>query len=290
VANPAEFYPSDLTNVVAPGRPTWIGDSFFQALRALWRGNDAENTAYLPLTMLVLLVAVVLVRRTRVTAALAVFAGIAFVLSLGPWLTVAGVPTVPMPWAVAGKIPGLDHALPSRFSAFVFMALAVLVAQAWTAPALRRWFAPAAALASCVLLLPNLPAMPFPVDASIAGYVTSGRLEEAIDPGENVLVLPVGQWGPGMRWMDELDFGFTMPSGNGGGAELPPQLQEPLGVALYTRDLAYDYRSELPPFLAEVGVDTVIVDDGHPEWKAVMDRVLSVRAETEDGAWVYRLP
>lgn len=290
IANPAEFYPSDLTNVVAPGRTIWIGDGIFQPLRALWRGNDAENTAYLPVTLLLLVAAVVLVRRTRTTAGLTVFAGIAFLFSLGPFLTIAGVPTVPLPWSLADAVPGLDHALPSRFSVFVFMALAVLVAQAWAAPALRRWFSAGAVAASLVLLLPNLATVGVPVDASIAGFVTSGRLEEVIDDGENVLVLPAGQWGPGMRWMDELDFAFTMPMGNGGGAELPPQLLEPLGVALYTGDLGYDYETELVPYLEEVGVDTVIVDSGHPEWKAVMDEALPMPAKDEDGAWLYRLP
>ena len=290
VINDPSLYPADLTNVVAPTTYTWLGDGFFAPLRAHWLGNDAENTAYLPVALLAVVVTVILVSRRRTTAGLAVFASIAFLLSLGPLLTIAGVRTVPLPWKLATWIPGLDHALPGRFSAFVFMALALLVAQAWTVRALPRPVVAGAALLACVLLLPNLPKMTFPVDASIPDFVTSGGLAEELDAGENVLVLPAGQWGPGMRWMDELDFSFEMPAGNGGGALPPPALQEPLGAALFSRDLDYDYEDELLPYLEEAQVDTVIVDSREPEWKAVMDRVLPGAAEAEDGAWVYHLP
>jgi hypothetical protein len=195
-----------------------------------------------------------------------------------------------MPWSLAAALPGLDHALPARFSAFVFMAVTLLVAEAWAARVPPRWLVGVAALVSSVLLLPNLSMMTFPVDASIPGFVTSGDLENELDEGENVLILPAGQWGPGMRWMDELDFGFRMPTGNGGGAKEPPAVREPLGAALFRQDLAYPYDKELLPYLEDVDVDTVIVDSRHPEWKAVMDRVFPGAAEAEDGAWLYRVP
>jgi hypothetical protein len=288
--NPPELYPTELTNVVAPTGLTLIGSGPFAELRTAWIGNDAENTAYLPVTLLLVAAVVVVLRRTRVTGALAVFAAVAFLFSLGPFLTIAGVPTVRMPWALATEIPGLDHALPARFSAFVFMAVVLLVAQAWGSRALPRWSVVGISLVSCLLLLPNLTAMTFPVDARIPAFVTDGELDAELDDGENVLVLPAGQWGPGMRWMDELDFSFTMPSGNGGGAQPPPALQDPLGAALFAQNLDFPYEKELLPYLDEVDVDTVIVDERHREWKDVMDRVLPGEAEEEDGAWLYRVP
>jgi hypothetical protein len=290
VANPPALYPTDVANVVAPTGLTLLGDNLFTTLREDWLGNEAENTAYIPVTLLLLVAAVVLLSRRRSTLAITVFAGLTFVCSLGPYLTLDGAQTIPMPWRIATAIPGLDHALPSRFSAFVFVALALLVAQAWSTRLLPRWLVAGAASISCVLMLPNLPVMMFPVDASVPSFVTSGRMAELIDEGENVLILPAGQWGPGMRWMDELDFSFEMPTGNGGGAKAPPMLKEPIGAALYFQDFEYDFKNELLPYLEDVGVDTVIVDAGQQGWKAVMDEVLPGAGQAEDEVWVYRIP
>ncbi|MCZ2823787.1 MULTISPECIES: glycosyltransferase family 39 protein [unclassified Modestobacter] len=290
VANPPSAYPTDLTNVVAPTRTTLIGDSFFAGLRASWLGNDAENTGYVPVVLLLLTLVTLVVARTRATVGLVLFAGVAFLCSLGPVLTIAGQQTVPLPWTWATSLPGLDHALPSRFSAFVFMALSVLIAQAWVTRGVPRWAVGATAAVSVVLLLPNLSEWSFPVDVSDPPFVTSGALAERIEDGDNVLVLPAGQWGPGMRWVTELDFRFDLPTGNGGGAELPPALHEPLPVALFVQDLTYDYESKLLPYLEEVDVELVVVDAAHPEWKAVMDRVLPGAAEATGGVWVYEVP
>jgi hypothetical protein len=290
VANPPAAYPTDLTNLVAPTTVTLLGDSFFAGLRSGWLGNGSENTGYIPITLMLLVGATVVVCRSRMTAGLTAFAGIALLFSFGPVLTIAGWQTVPLPWTWAASLPGLNHALPSRFSAFVFMAVALLVAHAWAVRALPRWLVGAAATASCVLLLPHMSGWGMPVDASDPPFVSSGALAEQVREGENVLVLPVGQWGPGMRWVAELGFSFDMPTGNGGGAALPPALREPLGVALYVQDMGYDYRNQLLPYLHQVGVDLVIVDGDHPEWKTVMDEILPGAAEAEGGVWVYRVP
>lgn len=290
IANPPALYATDLTNVVAPTYLNLIGDSFFAVLRSRWLGNDAENTAYLPITLLVLVLAVLIVCRERMVAGITAFAVVTFVFSLGPYLTIAGAQTVPMPWTFAGHVPGLDHALTSRFSVFVFMALALLVARGWASGALPRWFVGAAVALTCVLLLPNLRVMPFPVDASVPEYVSSGALSEEVAEGENVLVLPAGQWGPGMRWMDELDFEFEMPTGNGGGAEPPDALLTPVGQALFYQRMDFDFEDELLPYLQETDVELVVVDGGHPQWKAIMDEVLPGAAEAEGGVWVYDVP
>ncbi|WP_133379153.1 hypothetical protein [Klenkia marina] len=293
-ANPPSQFSTDLTNLVVPTPNVLIGDSFFQDLRSHWMGNVAENTAYVPLTMLVLAGVAVVWVRNRLTLGLAAFAAISFVLSLGPVLTIAGYPTVPMPWRLAELLPGLNHALPGRFSAFVFMALAVLVAIAWSTwrSRLPRLAVGVGIAVSCVLLLPS-PSLGWPVyptPTPVAAYVSSGQLTDDTQPDENVLVLPSGQWGPGLRWMEVLDFSFRTPTGNGGGAAPPPQLKDPTAAALFNRDLAYDYADRLLPYLRSVGVQLVLVDEGHPEWRAVMDAVLPGQGRSVGGVLVYRVP
>jgi hypothetical protein len=101
VANPAWAYPTDLTNLVAPTPVTLLGDGFFAGLRSTWLANDAENTGYLPITLLLLAGATVVLCRWRLSAGLALFAGIALLFSFGPVLTVAGWQSVPLPWTWA---------------------------------------------------------------------------------------------------------------------------------------------------------------------------------------------
>ncbi|MBO3083837.1 glycosyltransferase family 39 protein [Cellulomonas fengjieae] len=290
VANPPSLYSSDLTNVVVPTEQLLVGDSFFADLRTRWLGNGAENTAYLPFTLLLLVLASAIARPSRLQAGVGAFAAVALLFSFGPVLNIAGSPTVPLPWRLAELVPGLDHALPARFSAFVFMALAVLVAEAWARRALPRWFVGGCVAISAVLLLPNLAQLGFPTDAHEPPFVTDGAIKEVVEPGDNVLVLPAGQWGPGMRWQDTLDFSFDMPTGNGGGAQAPEALSDPVGWALYNRDLEFDYAGTLPEYLQEYDVDTVIVDGTHPAWDAVVSEALGTSGRQVGGVHVYDVP
>lgn len=288
-ANPAWMYSTDLTNIVAPSDVNLIGDSFFNAVRLTWLGNSAENTAYVPATLLLLVLASITLWSDRRFRALLVFAVVALVLSFGPYLNIAGKRTLPMPWRLVEHTPPLDHALPVRFSAFVFMAVTLIVAGLWASRRVRRWFVGAGAAAGFLLAMPDLSHLGMPVDTSVPAYVADGGLEEDVDAGENVLVLPPGQWGPGMRWLEETGFDFAMPTGNGGGAAAPPALQDPTGLALFTQDPAYPWRKSLPDYLAQVDVDTVLVDAASPQWQQTIERIFPGQGRLTDGVWVYEL-
>ncbi|MBO0982808.1 hypothetical protein [Rathayibacter sp. SD072] len=287
--NPPELYSTELTNLLVPTRLFAFGESYFQPVWPLWVGNDAENSAYIPLTLIALLAVTLLLVRNRSTGGLVVFAVIALVFSFGPYLTVAGRATVPLPWIYTKEIVGIDHALPSRFSAFVFFALAVLVAVAWAELPRLRVLTAALVAGSLVLLQPSFAVLGFPVSTEPDEFVTSGSISDFVEPGDNVLVLPSGQNGPGMRWVAEEDFSFSMPTGGGGGAIKPPALDTPIGDALWRQDLGFDYAAALPSFIDEYGIDAIIVDDDHPEWVPVMENALGVAPVVEDGASVWEL-
>jgi len=285
--NPPDAYPADLTNFFAPTPVTLIGSEPFSGLWPLWRGNAAENTAFIPASLWILLAAYAFAVRSRLSAAIAAFAGLSAVASFGPYLTIAGQQTVMMPWRLAVEIPGVDHALPVRFSAFVFMAVLLLVAHAWARRVVPRAVTAVAVAVSAALLFPNFGVLQFPTPAPISEYVSSGRLGEDVEPGDNVLVLPAGQWGPGMRWQDETDFVFSMPTGNGGGAVRPDAFDDPVGLALWERDLGFDFDRTLVPYLERMGVDVVMVDEGHPEWLEIVRSALGREGTEEDGVWVF---
>ena len=289
--NPPADYSSDLTNVFVPTQLVQFGESRFSAIWPLWMGNPAENTAYIPASLLLFVLAYGWITRGRLSAALGTFALVALIFSFGPSLAIAGRHTIPLPWRLALDVPGLDHALPGRFSAFVFMAVLLMVAHAWSIARskLARISIGIVVLVSFVLLIPNLKVMQFPVDARDPSFVTSGQLARTIKPGENVLVLPAGQWGPGMRWEDDLDFSFSMPTGNGGGATPPPELKSPIGWALFSRTLDFPYAKQLPNYLKKYDVSTIIVDGRYPEWNSVVESALGRSAKKVGGVWVYHL-
>lgn len=289
VLNPPSAYATDLTNVIAPSELMAVGEGPWSRLWPLWGGGFSEDTGFIPLILIVLLLVIARRASGRVLIGLAVFSGIALILSFGPYLTIGGVQTLPLPWLLALEVPGLDHVLPGRFSIFVYLGLVLIVAQAWKRMTLRRITIVLAAAIAIVVTLPNLVYMRFPVDARDPGFVDDGQLEALIRPGENVLVLPPGQWGPGMRWQDKLDFTFDMPTGNGGGANLPDALDDPVAMALWERDVDFDFATSLRPYLQRVGVTTVIVDQRRPVWKKIADDALGDQSEEYEGVWVWKL-
>lgn len=289
VGNPPALYSTELTNIFMPTSLVRFGAEPFAAARSTWVGNEAENSAYLPFVFLLFLAIYAVVARGRVIAGIAIFAVATLVMSFGPYLTINGHSTIAMPWIVALSIPGLDHALPARFTGFVFMALCLLLAHAWSQRVVTRAAIAGVVIFTFILLIPDTARLNFPTDASDPAFVTSGEIRNEIRPGDNVLVLPAGQWGPGMRWEDELDFSFSMPTGNGGGAKAPPALSDPVGEALFFRNFQFDYESSFGDYLAKYDVDTILIEAQNTDWKSVVDKSIDVVPEFDQGVWIYQL-
>lgn len=287
VFNPPILYSSDLVNLVIPTR--FVALDWFGGIRdgMPLLSNDAERSAFLGIPLIILIVVHVFRARSRLGWGLFAFGAAAIVASFGPALTVAGRQPLPfgLPWAIAEHIPGIDHALPGRFSAFAFVAACIVVADAWRRKTMPRWIVACVAIVTAAFMIPSNEAFPLPAPES--AFVADGDLAEITRPGENVLVLPPGQWGPGMTWMDEMDFAFTMPTGNGGGATPPPALSDPVGSALWTQDLDFDWASQLPTWLDRTEVGLVVVDKDQPEWRRVIESALGAPQAVEDGVRIW---
>ncbi|HSP74768.1 MAG TPA: glycosyltransferase family 39 protein [Cryobacterium sp.] len=289
VGNPPALYSTEVTNIFVPTSLVRFGAEPFAAARSTWVGNEAENSAYLPFVFLVFLVVYLVFARGRVVAGIGIFAVATLILSFGPYLTINGRSTIAMPWLAALSVPGLDHALPSRFTGFVFMALCLFVAHAWAQRIVNRAALVGIVFFTFVLLIPDIARMGFPTNASDPEFVTSGEISTEIQPGDNVLVLPAGQWGPGMRWVDELDFSFDMPTGNGGGAKAPEALADPVGEALFFRNFEFDYASTFEGYLDEYDVDTILIEADRTDWKKVVDESIDVIPTLNQGVWIYEI-
>lgn len=286
--NPPSMYSIELTNLVVPTVLMKHGEGYFLAAATNWLGNGSEQTAFLPVTLIAFIVVYAIATRARVPAALAVFVIGTTICGFGPFLTINGVATIPMPWYLTDVIPGLNHALPVRFTAFSYMAMALMVAHAWASRALPRWFTASTLVGTLILTYPNLAPF-FPVDTTVPALVADGGLAAKLHPGDNVLVLPAGQFGPGMHWMAELDYSFVMPTGNGGGANPPPALSDPVGAALFATDTTFDYPADLPRYLDDYQVDVVVVPTADQEWLGIAERSLGEPQVRDGGVALWRV-
>ncbi|WP_125566745.1 hypothetical protein [Nocardioides baekrokdamisoli] len=281
-------FSSDLTNLVLPAGAA-PGSSYVASISRLWIGNQAENTAYLPVTLLALVViAVVCARGHRVARGILIFIGTAVILSFGPSLTIAGHRVLVWPGIILAALPVTRFALPGRFSAYVFMGAVLLVAYAWSSGRIRRAWVLGLSVGTFVLLYPSFGGLGVPVDTRPAAYVSSGQLARE-HGGESILVLPPGQYGPGLIWETDTNFAFRMPTGPCCGATFPPQYRDPTAAALYSLPHGFDWARALPPYLTRVGVTTVLVDPSAHDWLQIMRRAFPGKGRVVGGVWVFDL-
>ena len=236
VQDPATFS-TDLLNLILPTPYQLIAPSAATRASHEFSGLYHEATAYLGLLLLILLVVATVRLWSDLRIRVASVTGAAIlVLSLGPWLHIGKEALrIPLPWLALGKLPLLKHVLPGRFTVFVWLAVAVMVAIV-VARATRLAPRPAAAWLvavgmSLVLLLPApLPRAPFTTPAFFRDWAS-----HHIAPDETVLVAPYfvngGEAAP-MVWAAEADYGLRMPEAyaylpqpNGGTYSGPPQSQ-----------------------------------------------------------------
>ncbi len=211
-----ETHSTNLLNLVLPTPYQLVAPDAATQVSREFSGLYHEATAYVGLPLLVLLVVAAVRYRDDLRVRVASITGaLLFVLSLGPWLHVGkeALP-VPLPWLAVGKLPLIKHVLPGRFTLFVWLAVAVIVAIV-VARATRlaprpatRWLV--AMVASLVLILPA----PLQRQSSYTPVFFRTWASRNIGPDETVLVAPYfmngGQAAP-MLWAAQADYGLRMP-------------------------------------------------------------------------------
>jgi len=198
-------------------------------------GGPTENGSYLGITLLLVMAAGAVALRRMAVVQVAVVGGVvAFVLSLGarlvvhtaPGPTATGAPNgwpFPLPGALLAHLPLLDGVLPSRFSMYVDLAAAILLAvvvdQVRAAALARRGPVPAllAPVAlGLVALVPLIPAVPYSGVApnAVPRYFTSPAVR-ALPPGGAAVLYPyaTSTVAQAQLWQTTADFRFTMPGG-----------------------------------------------------------------------------
>ena len=211
-ATDASTFNADLLGLVVPGRHLLLG-----ARIDSWGGGPTENGSYLGLPLLAALGLVA--RRYRGLAVVRfalVLGGVAWVLSLGRRLAVAGTDTwLPLPWAVLDRLPLLQNIAAVRFSLYVVLAAAVLLAVGLDRARADGWLGGRAALAATAVVLSLLPSWPYRfVDAATPTYFTTAAVKR-IPTGALVLTYPVPRFPTSepMQWQALAGFRYRSVGG-----------------------------------------------------------------------------
>jgi hypothetical protein len=210
----ASPYAADLLGLVVPTVHQVLGTS---ATRD-WGGNPSENGSYLGLPLVVVLA--VLAWRLRSVPVLrwaAVLGGVAWVLSLGERLHVAGTATaVPLPFALVSALPVLHNLAAVRLSLYVVLCAALVLAVALDRlHAAGRLRAAVALPVAAVSAVPLLPAWPYSYEpARTPSYFTSAAVER-VPEGSLALTYPVPRHPTSapMLWQAEAGFRYRSVGG-----------------------------------------------------------------------------
>jgi len=230
VASPST-YSADLLNYMIPTPVTRIGRSVFLTIASRFTGNYAEEGAYIGLPLLFLTAFSFrnyIATHKRTGLALLTIFTIIIIFSFGPNLHVNGMNThIRMPWSFFRQAPLIGKALPTRFTNYIDLIIAISIASWLSAEAatIKRYVV---AIASIVLIIPNT----FIYNWGAPSVPSVFSKDEALKHN-NIMVLPFGYTGPSMYWQLESGLKFNMVGGYVGLAPLPFRKMQVTSDLLY---------------------------------------------------------
>jgi hypothetical protein len=287
---PPEAYTADLLNLVIPSHLEAFGAGWARSIAHHFPGNSTEQGALIGIPLLVIVVLYARARwRTHAARFLLAALALAVFLSFGPWLSVDGHKTIPLPTLIGRNslsIPGLgrhylplfDNVLPVRFALYASLAGAAIAAvwMATTRSRILRVLLPALAV---LLLVPNPGAGVWTTGFSVPAFFTAKAYRSCLAPGETVLPEPIGQGGQATLWQAESGFHFRLAGGRLQTSP-PTEFLHPATIAQIGVGYApvSNQAALLRRFFAEKGVTAAIVDERQAAtWTPALDRIAKPR-------------
>jgi hypothetical protein len=235
IAGPVQetsLYRGNLLAPLIPDSSMHFRVARFVPMADTFSGNTSENGLYLGIPLLlILIIGAVGLRRRPVTKIAVVVTAVAFVLALGSRLTVGHYvwTAVPLPGALLARLPLLDNTIAARYSLYVMLGAALILAL--TLEALRdrihrglgghgdrRPAATAAAacgVLACVALVPLVPAWPYWARVTQVPDYFSSAAVTAIPSGSVAVTypFPTSADATAMLWQVAASMRFKSPGG-----------------------------------------------------------------------------
>ncbi len=216
---------------------------------------------------------------------------IIWVLSLGPILHIGGKWLSPLPGKLFSALPFLEKALPTRFTMYAFLIIA-MITSLWLAEShARRRTKFAAALLIIIFSLPNLRAGYWTSQVDTPAFFASDLYRRYLAPGENVLFFPdTVFFTSNMLWQAQTGMYFRTAGGSIGPV---PDEYRPWPIVDSFSRLTYlpDAQWQLMSFLASHAVKTIVISDHNPDLAALHDLLTPFTMEPLDigGVELYRI-
>jgi hypothetical protein len=268
--NRPEDWGADLVNFLVPTRLTAIGAVWAPPIAERFNGNDAESTAYVGLPILAAVVWFAVTRWRQPGSRFLVLAFAAVVLAtLGTKLRVAGHELVWLPWDLVVKQQFFNHSLPVRFSMFVSLAAAVMVA--YVVAALPRRAGAVLGALAVLALLPRVDLPLWSIEPDRPSFFAKGLDEDCLTPNENVFTVPYNLHGYSLLWQVDGDFRFRMPGGYVRPG-LPPEFTALRAVWELNFQGVIPQRPQLDELIRVKQVDRIVVSTGyhHDLWRGAL--------------------
>jgi hypothetical protein len=283
---------SDLLSFVLPRLRTLIGSATFAAQTRRFPGTSVENTAYLGVPLVGILVHFAATEwRRRVAKLLLISFLLIAVAALGRTLYVNGRATILLPWRAIEALPVINNAAPRRFTVYLFLIAAVAVAM-WLASGRGLWARWGVAFLALAFLFPKFSPDYLRGRADIPRFFGGGEYRRYIGPGENVLILPNEApsgfpQAMSMVIQARTDFSFRMALAYTGPP--PPEFrQSPILQALYEGRIPAVGEDEFRRFLAAHDVRAVVLDQGS-ELEPALTSILEVPPARVDDVLIYEV-
>ena len=283
-----EDHSIDLLGLVAPTSLQGAGADLFPSLEQKLGGaipvaGGSGGLSYLGLPLVAIVGLFGLQHWRRPAARLLLIAAVGLaVLSLGPWLHVAGEKLVPLPEAVMAELPLLKYALPNRMPVYTFLAVALIVA-VWLAsrPARWKWVL---AITGVVFLLPNFDAGFWKTSIGTKPFFEEKLYEGVLHEDDVVFAVPVV--GSSMRWQAEAHMPFRLANGYVG--RIPADLRRFYALVRAPGPLP---ERETRRFLARRRVSAILIAEPESErarWRRRL-AFLGVEPQLRGDVLLYRL-
>jgi hypothetical protein len=287
--NDPALFPADLLNVVVPTEATFMSSERSRELSREFLGNVAENGAYLGLPLLAVLGWFAWQRRHRPAGRLlVVLLALGVVAQLGVALRVAGDRVMPLPWALAEKLPALNNVLPVRFTMYVALGAAVATALWAASPRPSAWVRVALVAAAVVSLAPAVSRDLWHTTPTRPAFFTDALYRACFRPHETVFI-PDPADTDATLWQVESGFRFRLANGSIGPE--PPE-------GIPDRDAAYQVLYNTLPkgggaavvrLARELDATVIMLDAERVEQWAPPLEEAGLRPVKRGGVWLYHL-
>jgi len=275
------------TPTMEPGRLSMPG-----AINRKFLGDISETGGYIGLPLILVVISFARSNwQERWARGLVLFFLAAVLLSLGPFLLVAGHVYFPLLSGVLlASIPVIDKALPARFMLYSFLALAIMAAKWLSNSRTRRMLRILFGVVIMLSVLPNLSASFWNTATNVPAFFRDALYRKFLFQSEIIAILPYSYNGNGTFWQLQSDWYFRLADGY---ATMPPigfRRWPAVRAFLRVDSVALPAAGEqLRAFMGAHQVSAVLVDDREEDvWRPLL-ATLGVMPVRAGGITLYRM-